>query len=320
MADDINQLLEEEEQVDKALATPEEPAISAPETPGASPSVPAPQQPPKTKKEKKAKEPQKEAGTPPTEPDEVQEPTIASAEPTTEPSESEPAPEAPEQTTPTDEDQEASQETTDTQPSEITPRESVIAEKGVGKKLAGHIILETSDNPQSKWYVIHTYSGHEARVAENLKQRVQSLGLVGHVQEMFIPTQDKIEIRSGKKYTVTEKIFPGYLLVRMILDDPTWLAVRTTPGVTGFVGTGSKPIPLSNDEVGTIQKFATIGAPKFKTKFSLGEAVRITDGPFADYMGSVNSIDEERGRLKVLVSIFGRETPVELDFLQVTKI
>lgn len=200
------------------------------------------------------------------------------------------------------------------------PKESSIAEKGVGKKLSGHIILQTTDNPLAKWYVIHTYSGHEARVAENLKQRVQSLGLVGHVMEMFIPTQDKIEIRSGKKYTVTEKIFPGYLLVRMILDDPTWLAVRTTPGVTGFVGTGSQPIPLSDLEVSGIQKFATIGAPKFKTKFSVGEAVRITDGPFADYMGSVSAIDEERGRLKVLVSIFGRETPVELDFLQVTKI
>lgn len=198
---------------------------------------------------------------------------------------------------------------------------AAVSEKGMGgKKLPGHIVLEKSDDPRAKWYVIHTYSGHEARVAENLKQRVQTLGISGQVLEMFIPTQDKIEIRGGKKHSVTEKIFPGYLLVKIILTDPTWLAVRTTPGVTGFVGTGSKPTPLSEQEVATIQRFAAMGAPKFKTKFSIGEAVRIIDGPFADYLGSIGAIDEEKGRLSVLVSIFGRETPVELDFLQVTKI
>jgi len=136
----------------------------------------------------------------------------------------------------------------------------------------------------------------------------------------MIPTQDKIQIRHGKKSTIREKIFPGYLLIKMIVDDDSWLVVRTTAGVTGFVGTGNKPTPLSQTEVDAITQFAQLGAPKYKTNFSLGEAVKITDGPFADFLGSIESIDEEHGKLKALVSIFGRETPVELDFLQVKKI
>src|SRR3990167_6294766 len=125
-------------------------------------------------------------------------------------------------------------------------------------------------------------------------------------------TQNKIEIKEGKKTAIKEKIFPGYLLVNMLLDDATWLAVRTTPGITGFVGTSTKPTPLPDDEVATIQRFMTLEAPKFKTAFSTGEAIKITDGPFSEFLGTVSEIDEERGKLKVLVSIFGRETPVEL--------
>ena len=137
---------------------------------------------------------------------------------------------------------------------------------------------------------------------------------------MVVPTRDTIVVRSGKKETIKEKIFPGYILVRMILDDPSWLAVRTTPGVTAFVGLGNKPTPISDEEVDTILRFMTMEAPKYKTSFSTGEAVKIIDGPFADFLGTVDSIDEEKGKLKVLVSIFGRETPVELDFLQVAKL
>jgi len=170
------------------------------------------------------------------------------------------------------------------------------------------------------WYVIHTYSGHENKVAEALKQRTESMGLKGKILDVLIPTQEKIEIKAGKKLNVKEKIFPGYILVKMVLTDESWLAVRTTPGVTAFVGTGNKPTPLPEKEVSLIQKFAEIKQPKYKVAFSISEAVKIIDGPFADFLGSVESVDEAKGKIKVLVSIFGRETPVELDFLQVTKL
>lgn len=171
-----------------------------------------------------------------------------------------------------------------------------------------------------RWYIVHTYSGHENKVIETLKQRIASLGLKDKILEMIVPTRETIVIKSGKKATVKEKIFPGYILVRMILDDPSWLAVRTTPGVTAFVGLGNKPTPISEEEVETILRFMKMEAPKYKTTFSVGEAVKIIDGPFAEFLGSIDSIDEEKGKLKVLVSIFGRETPVELDFLQVAKL
>lgn len=195
-----------------------------------------------------------------------------------------------------------------------------ISERGAGKKLAGHVIISKTEDPRSTWYVLHTNSGHEARVSEGLRQRVETMGLADRVNEVLIPTQDRVVIRGGKKYTVKEKIFPGYLLVKMILDDASWLAVRTTPGITGFVGAGAKPTPLSDSEVQNIEKFISSPAPRFKARFSTGEAVRITDGPFSDFLGSISEIDEEKGRIKVLVSIFGRETPVELDFLQVAKL
>lgn len=188
------------------------------------------------------------------------------------------------------------------------------------KKQIGHIVIGKSTDKRAHWYVVHTYSGQEIQVAEKLRQEVESSGLTDMVLEVLIPTQEKIEIRAGAKQTVKEKIFPGYLLVRMILTDQSWLIVRTTPGVTGFIGIGNKPTSLSDKEVETIQKFMSLGAPKFKAKFSVGEAIKIVDGPFADFLGMVQDIDEKQGKVKVLVSIFGRETPVELDFLQVAKI
>ena len=196
-----------------------------------------------------------------------------------------------------------------------------VDERGTGKrKIPGHIVIAQTEDPKAKWYVVHTASGHEARVSETLRQRVETMNLGGKVFELLIPTQDRVIIRGGKKATVKEKIFPGYLLVKMILDDPTWLAVRTTAGITGFVGTGTKPTPLSEAEVANILKFISAPAPRFKTKFSTGEAVKITDGPFADFLGTIHELDEARGKVKVLVSIFGRETPVELDFLQIQKV
>lgn len=196
-----------------------------------------------------------------------------------------------------------------------------VDERGTsGKKIKGHIVINTEDDPNAKWYVVHTISGHEARVAETLRQRVDSMSLTHRIHELLVPTQDRVVIRGGRKATVKEKIFPGYMLIKMALDDASWLAVRTTPGITGFVGVGDQPTPLSEAEVNNIQKFVSSPAPRFKTKLSIGEAVKITDGPFSDFLGTISEVDEEKGKVKVLVSIFGRETPVELDFLQVAKV
>ncbi len=172
----------------------------------------------------------------------------------------------------------------------------------------------------TRWYVVHTYSGHEKKVATALKQRVAAMNLKDKIFEVVIPTRNIVVVRSGKKHDLKERIFPGYILVKMDLDDNSWLAVRTTQGVTAFVGTGNKPTPISQKEVDSILKFMHMEAPKYKATFTVGEAVKIIDGPFSDFLGSVDSIDNEKGKVKVLVSIFGRETPVELDFLQVSKL
>lgn len=196
-----------------------------------------------------------------------------------------------------------------------------VTERGTGKKkIPGHIVISKSEDPNAKWYVVHTASGHEVRVSETLRQRVESMGLTPFVFELLVPTQDKVVVRGGKKATIKEKIFPGYLLVKMIVNDNSWLAVRTTPGITGFVGSGNNPTPLADSEVANIQKFVSAPAPRYKTKLSVGEAVKITDGPFTDFLGTIHEMDDEKGKVKVLVSIFGRETPVELDFLQVQKV
>ncbi|MCX6792229.1 MAG: transcription termination/antitermination protein NusG [Candidatus Gottesmanbacteria bacterium] len=172
----------------------------------------------------------------------------------------------------------------------------------------------------AKWYVVHTYSGHENKVAANLKQRIDTMKLADKIFEIIVPTRNIVTVKHGKKEEQKEKIFPGYILVKMVLDDTSWLAVRTTQGVTAFVGAGNKPTPISDKEVDTILKFMQMEAPKYKASFSVGEAVKIVDGPFADFLGTIDNIDEEKGKIKVLVSIFGRETPVELDFLQVAKL
>lgn len=172
----------------------------------------------------------------------------------------------------------------------------------------------------AQWFVVHTYSGHENKVATALKQRIKSMGAEDKIFDIIVPTREVVKVSQGKKETVKEKIFPGYILVNMILDDGSWLLVRTTSGVTAFVGAGNKPTPISDKEVEAIQAFASLDQPLYKPQFSLGEAIKIVDGPFADFLGTVDSIDEEKGKVKVLVSIFGRETPVELDFLQVAKL
>lgn len=176
------------------------------------------------------------------------------------------------------------------------------------------------NSEHAKWYIVHTYAGHENKVATSLKQRAQTMGFDDRIFDIIVPTRNTIKVSGGKKESVKEKIFPGYVLIRMMLDDESWILVRTTQGVTAFIGAGNKPTPISEKEVEAIQKFMKQEEPLYKAAFSVGEAVKIVDGPFSDFLGTIDNIDETRGKLRVLVSIFGRETPVELDFLQVQKI
>jgi transcriptional antiterminator NusG len=171
-----------------------------------------------------------------------------------------------------------------------------------------------------KWYVIHTYSGHEERVKKNLEQRIKFMDSGNEIMQVVIPTEDEIEVRSGRRRTITRKILPGYVLVEMKMDENSWNVVRNTPGVTGFVGSGNTPTPLQEKEVGEILKQMTAEAPKVKVGFRKGQSVRVTDGPFIDFVGVVDEINMEKGKVKVLLSLFGQETPVELDFLQIDKL
>jgi transcriptional antiterminator NusG len=175
---------------------------------------------------------------------------------------------------------------------------------------------ESTDTLEGKWYVLHTYSGYENKVKKSIENRVEALDLHERVFEIVVPTQEEIEIRGGQRHTVQRKVFPGYVLVRMQMDDETWYALRNTPGVTGFVNTNNKPVPLADGDVDKILKGMAAEAPKVKMSFQLGDTVRIIDGPFADFRGEIDEINNEKGKIKVLVSFFGRETPVELDFLQ----
>ncbi|MCA9308714.1 transcription termination/antitermination factor NusG [candidate division WWE3 bacterium] len=179
------------------------------------------------------------------------------------------------------------------------------------------IKITEGNHPDALWYVVHTYSGHERKVAINIQQRVQGKGLSDKIYRILIPSQEKIVIAEGKKRRVDERLFPGYILVNMVMEDEAWHLIRATPGVTGFVGTGNNPTPLPRTEVETLMKYMTMEQPKFEAKYSVGESVRIIDGPFAEFLGKVDEVNEEQGKITVLVSVFGRETPVELDFLQV---
>ena len=174
--------------------------------------------------------------------------------------------------------------------------------------------------PDRNWYAIHTYSGYENAVMRNLRQRIDSLGIQEKIFNVVVPTEKKIKIKGGKRVEVEEKIYPGYVLVDMIVTDDSWYIVRNTPRVTGFVGAGVNPVPLSKEEVDMLFKRMETDVSKHKVDFIVGEIVRIIDGPFKELEGKVSEIDEDRGKVKVLVSMFGRETPVELDFLQVKKI
>lgn len=173
---------------------------------------------------------------------------------------------------------------------------------------------------QRHWYVLHTYSGYEDSVAINLKQRIENLNMQDKIFDAIVPKEKKIKIRDGKRTTFEEKIFPGYVLVNMIVTDDSWYVVRNTPNVTGFVGSGTIPTPVAEEEWSFLQKRMGAEEPKFKVDFEVGELVQINDGPFKDYEGKIGELDQAKGKVKVFVTIFGRETPVELDFLQIKKL
>ena len=177
----------------------------------------------------------------------------------------------------------------------------------------------TLDN-EGKWYVIHTYSGYEERVKKNLEQRIKFSDTGNEIFEIVIPTEEEVEVRSGQKRNVTKKILPGYILVRMKMGDQSWGLVRNTAGVTGFVSSGTTPVPLQKEEVGRILKQMETKTPKVKVGLRKGQGVRVIDGPFTDFVGAIEEVNSDKGKIKVLLSLFGRETPVELDFLQVEKL
>ncbi|MCP6718094.1 MAG: transcription termination/antitermination protein NusG [Patescibacteria group bacterium] len=175
--------------------------------------------------------------------------------------------------------------------------------------------------PQKRsWYVLHTYSGYEESVAKNLKQRIESLGMEDKIFSVIVPKEKKIKIKDGKRKTVEEKIYPGYVLVEMIVTDDSWYVVRNTPNVTGFIGAGTTPIPVSKKEIDSLMERIEEKEPQYKIEVKPGDLVKIIDGPFKDFDGRVSDIDEEKGKVKVLVNMFGRDTPVELDSLQIKKL
>ena len=173
---------------------------------------------------------------------------------------------------------------------------------------------------QKNWYVIHTYSGYEDAVAKNLKQRIESLGMEDKIFNVIVPKEKKIKIKDGKRKVIEEKIYPGYVLVEMVVTDESWYVVRNTPNVTGFVGAGTTPVPVSLEEIDNLKKRMGVAEPQYKIEVKVGDPVKIIDGPFKDFDGKVSEVDEERGKIKVLVNMFGRDTPVELDSLQIKKL
>ena len=197
------------------------------------------------------------------------------------------------------------------QPSEPAEDEEATTSDAVGE-------AESADGRE--WYVVHSYSGYENKIKKNLEQRIETMGMQNKIFRVVVPTEEEVEIRDGQRRTTRRRVFPGYILVHMILDDESWYVVRNTPGVTGFVGSGTKPTPLTKEEVDKILRRMEAEQPRIKVSFRVGETVRIIEGPFADFMAVVDDLYPDRGKVRVLVSFFGRETPVEMDFLQVERI
>jgi transcriptional antiterminator NusG len=178
----------------------------------------------------------------------------------------------------------------------------------------------TDSSDEENWYVIHCYSGYENKVRHNLEQRIDTMGMREHIFDIIVPTEEEVEVKDGKRKKIERRVFPGYILVQMNLTEESWFVVRNTPGVTGFVGMGNDPTPLAEKDVATIIQRMEAESPRVKFTFKVGQKVRIVDGPFSDFNGTVSDINMERGKVRVMVSFFGRETPVELDFLQVERV
>jgi transcriptional antiterminator NusG len=193
-----------------------------------------------------------------------------------------------------------------------------VEEVGEGESLQALGPGEEPDDGR-RWYVVHCYSGYENKVRHNLEQRIETMGMKDRIFDVVVPTEEEIEVKDGKRRTIERRVFPGYILVQMIMTEESWYVVRNTPGVTGFVGMGNEPTPLRPEEVTSIIKRMEAEAPRIKVTYKIGQKVRIIDGPFNDFIGTVDDIDMERAKVRVMVSFFGRETPVELDFLQVEK-
>ena len=217
----------------------------------------------------------------------------------------------------------------ETQPEEVNPEGDSDAPKDDSLEAVPHpneikpeeipTDLPADGSPDRAWFVVHCYSGYENKVRYNLEQRIETMGMKDKIYDVVIPTQEEIEVRDGKRRTVERHVFPGYVLVNMVLTEESWYVVRNTPGVTGFVGMGNDPTPLRPEEVQQILRRMEAEAPLVKVTFKIGERVRIVDGPFNDFRGMVSEIDMEKTKVRVMVNFFGRETPVELDFLQVEK-
>ena len=202
-------------------------------------------------------------------------------------------------------------------PSEELPEESLPKEDEPQEEATPAEVEEEDDD--RAWYVVHCYSGYENKVRHNLEQRIETMGMKNLIFDVVVPTEEEIEVKDGKRRTLERRVFPGYILVNMIMTEESWYVVRNTPGVTSFVGMGNEPVPLRPEEVSSIIKRMEADAPRIKVTFKSGERVRIIDGPFNDFRGTVDEIDMERAKVRVMVNFFGRETPVELDFLQVEK-
>lgn len=220
------------------------------------------------------------------------------------------------QTAEDDQEMEAVESTADEQAPDVTEPSA----EGKKATTAPEGDEEESTDGGRKWYVVHCYSGYENKVKRNLEQRISSMEMENYIFQVVVPTEEEIEVREGKRRTYQRRVFPGYILVEMIMTDDSWYVVRNTPGVTGFVGMGTKPTPLREEEVERIIQRMEAEAPKVKVTFKQGQRVRIVQGPFADFIGTVDDINMEKGKVRVMVSFFGRETPVELDFLQVEKV
>lgn len=206
----------------------------------------------------------------------------------------------------------------DPEPVDLTPTEEEAVEEE-GPSLLDTVAAVDAGEADKKWYVIHCYSGHENKVLHAIEQRIETMGMTDKIFDVIVPTEEEIEVKDGKRRTVERKVFPGYLLVQMKMDEDSWYVVRNTPGVTGFVGMGNDPTPLQPEEVKTILDRMANDQPRINVNFKVGQKVRIVDGPFNDFHGTVSAIDPDKAKVRVMVNFFGRDTPVEVDFLEVEK-